>query len=489
MIKAKFDLNRKANYLVKAHLNVNGSEIDGVLCKIYLPERTSQKPYIIFKPSNEEFHIITQSYKGILKSKVYNSDNSLSTSYDAPTIYFVNPELHTWGTGLSESTIYGEPQNLHIVNYSAATERSEQSQITFWISRNTHLIPWAAPSNIPKHILTRKRDDMQFNILDGVDLKFGLRSNSKILENGDELRWSYQVAYTEVNCNAEDVSFIENSILPSVDDFLLIASLVSRKRTICMGWDGSDKKADTRFYRGDYAFVEDNSKDEVYGNDLIDPQHFRSFMCDCYSQFRESESKDSIRHAIYAAVPLEKDTIELSFLNMFAGLETLVSDFRRKENYEYVIPDLRTWTQLKKYLRNCIKGSVSPKLEKFQRNSIYQKMDELNRISFREAYDSFCDRYKIDVSDLWPLYGERGAAGLVDIRNRFIHGNPFPHDLMKSIVIAKEHLKYILERSLLSVLGWDIDRTKLKPTILKRNNAAIHVLQSEQEIISKYIYT
>jgi len=48
------ELNRDENHLVKATVLVNGAEINSVPCKIYLPERIDEKPYLILKPTKED---------------------------------------------------------------------------------------------------------------------------------------------------------------------------------------------------------------------------------------------------------------------------------------------------------------------------------------------------------------------------------------------------------------------------------------------------
>ena len=58
------DLNREEDYLLKATLIVGDTEINGVPCKIYLPERIHEKPYVLFKPSKHDANQIMASYKG-----------------------------------------------------------------------------------------------------------------------------------------------------------------------------------------------------------------------------------------------------------------------------------------------------------------------------------------------------------------------------------------------------------------------------------------
>jgi hypothetical protein len=164
----------------------------------------------------------------------------------------------------------------------------------------------------------------------------------------------------------------------------------------------------------------------------------------------------------------------------------LVLDFRRREGLEFVLQG-NDWTSLKKYLQKCIKNSTVPKLEPDQRASMYCKLEELNRVSLREAFDFFCKRYSIHLADLWPVFGENGLAGLVDIRNKIIHGDPFPHGMFGSLVVAKEHLIYVLERMLSRVLEWGIAETKINPAYLKTHALVINDMCSGRAKLSEYI--
>ncbi|MEQ1531465.1 MAG: hypothetical protein ABL925_19290 [Methylococcales bacterium] len=95
--------------------------------------------------------------------------------------------------------------------------------------------------------------------------------------------------------------------------------------------------------------------------------------------------------------------------------------------------------------------------------------------------------YSIDLTDLWPVFGGSGLAGLADIRNKLIHGDPFGHEMFQSLIVANEHLKYTLERVLSRVLQWDIAETKVNPVFLQTYTSIIIDMPSEQAILSEYV--
>jgi len=171
---------------------------------------------------------------------------------------------------------------------------------------------------------------------------------------------------------------------------------------------------------------------------------------------------------------------------MFAGLETLILDFRRTENIEIVLPPGQ-FKHLRNYLKECIKKSTKPELTATQQESICKKLGELNRVSLREAFENFCEQYGIHLLDLWPVFGGDGVVGLVDIRNKLIHGDPLSHDMFGALIVAKEHLKYTLERVLVKVLGWKLEKTKVSPAFLGVYGFGMKGLQAEQKILAEYI--
>ncbi|MBW4055990.1 MAG: hypothetical protein HIU83_11450 [Proteobacteria bacterium] len=106
----------------------------------------------------------------------------------------------------------------------------------------------------------------------------------------------------------------------------------------------------------------------------------------------------------------------------------------------------------------------------------------------REAFESFCKKYTIYLTDLWPVFGENDAVGLVDIRNKLIHGDPLDHDVFGTLIIAKEHLKYTLERVLMRILNWNLAKSKVSPEYLAIYGFGMKDLQTEPKKLSKYIH-
>lgn len=472
----KLDLNRKEDFFVKATIVVNNKEITDIPCKIYLPERITERPYIVLKPEQK----IILDWKIKFNPINFDKTSSIKTIIELDDVYVIDSQTNYWGKNLSECTIYGEPEKLCIID-NIKPEQSSKTNAIFWISDNSFLSPFmSCETSYSGRIEYNRIRNFNFSINSEIKLLFDKNFKSKSYDNGDLVQWSYLVACTELDVSTTE---IEEKILPIIDDFLLIASFASRQKTACLGWTASDEKSHVTFYRCDITLPKNNEKHNI-DDGIIDIKNYEIFVSTCYTSFLVFENKLALRNAIYAIFPSQ--TVELSFLHLFSGLESLILDFRRREDCEYILSK-EDFSKLRNHLKKSIKASDNPKLEEEQRSSIYKKLGELNRISLEEAFDIFCQKYKLEVSDLWPVFKNNQGVGLADIRNKLIHGDPFPSDLFNPLIIANEHLRFILERSLVAVLGYNVEKTKLRKDYLRNCFTIIREMDACRKKMSDYI--
>lgn len=479
--------SRKEDHLVRATIKVKGSKIAGVPCKIFLPERIYEKPYIILKPSIEDAGILTTISKcRNLFSIVHGFDGKKELTIEAPLVYFSGSSTKHWGSGISGSTVPGEPQDLHIIQHRNDNTDGEKTNIVFWVSPNSFLTPsLSLTTSYTGDIECDRVSSVEFLMKNKTKLIFDQHFRSKKSDNGDHVQWSFLVASADVEVPAVDVSTVKTGILADLDDFLLIASFAARQRTACLGWSAIDRSSVTTFYRGNYVFPKDDRSNDI-DSGVIDINDFEKYMDVCYSAFLEFDNKRALRNSIYSVFPPPSYTVETSFLKLFAGLEALVLSYKRSGLSEFILGG-DEWRSLKKYLKKCIKRSNEPKLKHNQRASMYSKLDELNRMSLRESFDLLCDEYSIDLSDLWPIFRQDGQVGLVEIRNKLIHGDPLTHEVLGALLVAKEHLKYTLERMILSILKWNIKKSKVNSSYLKMHMTAMKEMPFEKEKLSEYM--
>jgi len=479
-------LSRKEDHFIQATLLLGEGEIIGVPCKVYLPERINEKPKLVFKPTDDVMRVAGHAHKGALKAVVHRTDDSPDTVIESPEVYFTEASAKYWGDGLTESVFHGDPQDLRITKYFPPSTDEIKTKVVFWISPNNFLTPAIIRTSSYTGELEIKRcRSLEYRIRDGLVLNFDMHFDSKTDVNGDFVQWRFLVGCADLDTPADNVEAIKEDILPDIDDFLLISSFAARQRTACLGWTASDNKAHTAFYRGNYSFPEKNDEsDNHYG--VIDIRDMERFIEVCHSSLINYENKLAIRNAIYSAVPLKPEIITTSFLNTFSGLETLILDYRRTKRLEFVLAN-GEWKALSKQIRACIKGSGNPKLNPSQIDSICRKLPELNRISLREAFDLFCKEYCLELNDLWPVFKDSKGVGLSDIRNKLIHGDPYPEGLDGAIITALDHLKFVLERAIVRVLSWEIEDTLIGPRDMRRFRINFDDWHLDQKNISRYM--
>lgn len=339
----KKDTNRDEDHFFNARITVDNYEIKDVPCKLFLPERTNEKPYVLLRPNSESTEIIKKAHQGALSADICDFKGKIKTSINAPVIYFGTTRTRVWGweKNLVETTVFADVEHLHITEFNAEKEDEENvkkgSEFIFKISANRLLTPRRnRDSSYTGEISYPKTNKVEFNIKDGVKLEFDKYFKTKDTKEGDVLQWSYLVAQTELELAANNVDEVKAQVLTEIDDFLLIASLAIRERTVCMGWDAYDNKRISNYFRGNYTFPK-NSIEEDRGNWLIEEKHFESFMTKCYTQFLNYKNKETMRSAIIPIVPFNTSTVEVAFLNMFSGLESLILEFRKQENLEFIL--------------------------------------------------------------------------------------------------------------------------------------------------------
>jgi hypothetical protein len=448
------DLNREEDFLVEAMIDTGDNFIDFIPCRVYLPERFYEKPYLLFESNIDTAEKMITSEKKSFKAV------KGGITIEASEIYFSGFFSGRNGK-LTKTTFPGEPQDLHIIEQRPSVNIDNKTHIFFWISQNKLLTPKLLLVPLDTGEVFRKDiQGLSFIIGNNLEVVFDKRFNYKKEKNGDTKRWSFLVASTGIDISASDAKAIKNGVLQKIDDFLLLASFATKRRTACLGWSAIDRHVHTKFYRGYYSFPQPDDSDELEDG-IIENGDFKTFMESSYSLFLNFNNKDAFRKILHAAVPSKNRILESSFLNMFAGLESLVLDFRRGYGMEFILPE-SSWKSFKDYLEKCIKNSTEPIIEKNQRKMIYSKLNELNRVSLKEAFDAFCEHYSVELADLWPVFAEnRKSVSLSDIRNKIIHGDPFPSRLIKPLIVAHEHLEYVFQRMIIRVLGWSIDKTNL----------------------------
>lgn len=469
-MNADDELDEKESYLVLAHIYQDDKEIAETPCRVYLPRRIYEKPKIVLKPDKKHANKIKNIWKTRLYSETSGSPGTTKRIIEVPELYSVSSTTRYWGSNLSETTIFCSPQNLCIIDIHDTSKNATEAHVNFLITNNSFLTPsYIRESSYNGNLKHKKINNIKYE-LDDIDVEFERHFKGKIDDNEVFTQWSYLVATCKIDFSARESNKIREKYLQNLDDFLLLTSFSCRQRTACLGWEAQDITSTIKYYRGNFTFPEPSKTD--INNTLIDINESKNFLDSCFRFFGSYKNKLPLRNSLQSIVASSEGNmvLEQEFLANFSALESLILEFRRSEELEFILQE-HEWRPLKSCIEKSIKDFDSPKIDAKTRSRLYAKLSEINRLSLREAYDLFCSEYAIPTRDLWAVFGDKEHAGLSEIRNRLIHGDPFPHTLIDSLANANAHLRILVERSLLRFMGWNIARSTVSPSFV-----SIHLL-------------
>lgn len=492
----------KEDFFVQASLDISGKIIKGVTCKIFLPESTMDKPYFWFRPSKQQMDILSNIRKSSFTAHINGFNSLKEVMISSPVVYLSSKSTRYWGPNISESALKGEPQNLKVVESINSTNTKQEPHriyLNLWISPNSFLEPDLMPQYFYRGDIKYDRvNQLKYKITDFLNVTFD-KHFKNVSEKGGELKqFSFLVGCADVDLTLVDDTRYEDEIFSPLDKFLMVASLGSRTRTSCLGWEASTNTSIIKYYRCDFSFPSGKSEflincafpADFEGSNrtesLIDKSHFEEYLKMCFPALISHPNPEILCDAIISVVPGRKRTIEKSFLSMFAGLEALILDFRKRNNFEYVIDDDEEWKDRKKEIQKSIKA-ILKSYSGEQRSYMYGNLDALRRIPLRIVFETFCSEYNIDVSDLWPLYRAGNIIGLSDIRNKLIHGDKISYDYIKMLSEAEDSLHYMIERILLTIMGYPVENSDVSKSTLSHDPYRLNWTDEEQIEFSTYI--
>jgi len=296
----------------------------------------------------------------------------------------------------------------------------------------------------------------------GIYIKFDNYYKYISKPNNETLSYPELVATFEV-----DTDFDVKESKSIIDDFLLITSFASQNRCICSGWNIIDTKYEIKYYRRDIIFP--NINDESYStfNDpIVEYKDYEKFLRTIYKNFIKLDQKTCIRKALNNLIPSKTLRLESKYLTLYSSLDSIVLYHRIKNNlFNAVTPT--NFNDICKDLQKILRKH--PKCqEKSRRKLIYSKLQELNRVSFSDAFQDLCEYYKLDLLDLWPIIGSHKGISLTEIRNKLVHGVSFNKYQFDCLFPAYYHLVWVIGRLLITILKWPIDQTRLSAMNLER---------------------
>lgn len=462
--------------------------IKGVTCKLWLPKRLTDPLVMRLYPRGRGHRVLDEiRHPFAIEGKILGFARGHAMLIRANEVWAPRASNRHHGKRRVETVIEADPIDLQILARRPRGKRRSTRMSTHTNYLLTPCPPLTPPAMVSRSytgdVKIERIDETKFTLASGACLTFSNHYRSEDRDDG-LLMWPELVATHKHNMSRDEFSRVEQEILEELDDFLAIVGFAARYHTVCVGVDATNADGEQlRFFRRNVTLPAHQEWDS--DESVIDRADFAQFLPTAYSRFIASGPDVLLRHALQVVIPRGGRTGEGEFTSLYSALETVVLWYRRSRRLELIVESDHEWGRLQNDVRNFLKQH--PVLQgkeparKGQRAMILRKVGELRRVPFSVALSSFCEEYNVALDDLWPVIDDtRGEISLTDIRNRIVHGTPMTSREFHALIGAKQHMRWVVERALLAVLGWPLERSKVRPDFLARNLTAMIELQQDR---------
>jgi hypothetical protein len=446
--------------------DVEAQTVENVLCKVFLPFKKTDKPLLHFLPTDEQELPLQEIAVFRIQAEVVqpNGDHTVIT---ANQVHIVSHTSNPWGPAQTEHVLIGEPWDLKIQHIRPPGDSEPEPKIagSFWLSRNKLISNISGRRRRHSGVKIKTFDPLTITLAGGLEVAFELHMGYRDASQGETVMFDEMAAEFCLPIDAGGVPEI-NEAMKQLEDVLRLVSFVGEYRCVCVGWLAADSQSITEFYRP--RNVADTEPPSVH-DALIQYQYFNEFIDSGYKRFATLASAVAFRRALDYVIPDDKDTLESSYIMLYAAVETLVSFFRKQEGLENIFDDEAQWLPLYADLRTWLKSQPVLANDKERRRLVTEKLSELKRPAFSYAFGKFCKHYDVDLGDLWPMTGQKEGDSLSVIRNKLVHGEVYNAERYQALMGAREHLRWSVYRMIFGMVGWPITQTKIAPATVARS--------------------
>lgn len=483
----------KEKFYLYATISIEGSELEGiearvvekVPCKVFLPDRKVDAPILHFFPATrEQNEKLSVPALFSVRGELRQPDGSLDI-ITANRVHITSHKWTAWGPDLTEYVLVGEPWDLKVehVREPLTYHKEPRTKGAFWISPTRLLPPGKSRGfSYTGEVTAERHYQFGITLANGLGLTFDLHTRYWDGPEGETVMFDEVVAEFEMAEDTRGTTRVDEA-LEHIDDLLRIVSFVGEYPIACVGWRAGDSSSVTEFYR--HRAVPSATQAPSMHDALVEYIDFKEFITTAYARFNEISPNAALRRALDYAVPDSNETIESAYITLYAAVETLVLFFRRQEGLEFIFKDDEQWQELNRDLRKWLKQHrlLSGNENKDTRQLVYEKLPELMRASFSTAFRGFCEHYGVDLSDLWPVTGNSKGDSLSTIRNKLVHGEVYDQRHYEALIGAGQHLRWSVYRMIFAMLGWPVERTKIRPEIIERT-FIYKTLERDRQILS-----
>lgn len=465
----------KESYRVFASITITDSDsessekrvVDHVLCKVFVPKRTTDRASLHFLPTDEQEKLLQAAHLVGVRADLTQPNGDVNVISSRETL-ITSHKRTAWGPQLIEHILIGDVWDLRIetIRPESTFHEAAHTEGCFQLSSNQLLSNvWERSFSYTGDVQIGKLEPLRLSLANGLPISFTVHSRYSDTASGDTVMFDENVAAFDVPEDTLGKTTIADSV-EHLEDALRLVSFVGEYPCVCLGWQAVDSRSVTEFYRR--RSIPPGKPPSVH-EALIDYADFEDFIPSAYKEFVEVKPNAALRRALDYVVPDEADSLESSYIMLYAAVETLVLFFRRRAGLEFVFSDESEWKRLCAALRKWLKAYPVLSDKKGKRSLIYEKLSELQRPSFSSAFRRFCDHYGVDLGDLWPMVGGGQADSLSTIRNKLVHGEVYRAEHYQALMGAREHLRWSIYRMIFGMLRWPIDRTKISPKRIARS--------------------
>jgi hypothetical protein len=471
--------SRKEDFVFNAKIMLDSVEVEkDVLCRVYLPVKVTDSLELHFYPTLEQVKRLTEPYflwQYSVTGEINDFSGEDTMKFSAREVLSTGVTTEFHGPDISESKMIGKPVDLTITHYlNGKNDAQNQRKVTgnFWITDNQLLASAAAITHsYTGNVEVKTIWKFDFELDDKTQLHF--EEHYRYHKNDEEDTVSFHELVASFSL--EDTTADSPRILETynkLDDVLLLASFAARQWCVCLGWDVSDSNIYIKQYvRNRTIPGKSDSKRARKQDVLIEKSDVAKFMDIAYSTFLSAIPNDALRLAISFTIHTKDSTLESEFVTLYSALEMLVLQFRREKGLEFVFSgkdneQKKQWNKIRKGLKQYIEQFDLPDKDSYKKQHIKDKLSELNRISFATAFEHFCNYYSVSLQDLWQVTNNESGISLSTIRNKLVHGDHFSHEQHRALIFAQVHLRWTVERMILAVLGWDVEKSTVSSWFL-----------------------